>query len=329
MSENKKCLLTGATGHVGYAVLMELLSQGRDTTILLRKKNRLFDGLDCGVAYGDVTDPAALENAFRGMDTVYHVAGAVEINKGHEDRTWLVNYEGTKNVLRACKACGVRRLVYMSSIDALKPLPGNELMREQTRFDPDELTGTYAKSKAAATQYLLDEHGEVELVVLHPTACTGPYDFKGSSFGEGLKMFMSGKFPVTMSFGAYNFVDVRDVAKATVAAADKGRNGECYILSGEFVTVDGFVRIVNEIMGFGAPKFTLTDGLMCVVAPVMELYYNISGATPLFTRYTVKKLKDNCNFSHEKATAELGYEPMGARESIADTIAWMKEHEKK
>ncbi len=327
MATRKKCLLTGATGHVGYAVLMELLAQDWDVTILLRKKNSLFDCLDCRTAFGDVTDPAALETAFAGMDVVFHVAGAVEINKGHEDRTWLVNFEGTKNVLRACKACGVRRLVYMSSVDAMKPLPAGEVMVEQTRFDPDELIGTYAKSKAAATQHLLDNHGDVEVVVLHPSACTGPYDFKGSSFGAGLKMFMSGKFPVTMSFGAYNFVDVRDVAKGTVAAAEKGRNGECYILSGELLTVDGFVRAVNDIMGFGAPKFTLTDGLMRVAAPIMELYYNLSGAMPLFTRYTVKKLKDNCNFSHEKATRELGYAPMSARESLADTIAWMKENE--
>ena len=326
MSDHKKCLLTGATGHVGYAVLTELLAQGADVTILLRKKNKLFDGLACDIVFGDITDPASLENAFRGMDTVYHIAGAVEIGKGREDLTWAINFEGTKNVLRACKVCGVRRLVYMSSVDAFKPLPAGEVMAEQTRFDPDELIGAYAKSKAAATQYLLDRHGEVELVVLHPSACIGPYDFKGSSMSEGLKMFMSGKFPVTMSFGAYNFVDVRDVAKGTVAAAEKGGNGACYILSGELVTVDGFVRIVNDIMGFGAPKITLSDRLMRVAAPVMELYYNISGAKPLFTRYTVRKLKDNCNFSHAKATQELGYAPMGARESLADTIAWMKEN---
>ena len=326
MSDRKKCLLTGATGHVGYAILLELLAQGADVTLLLRKQNRMFDGFACDTAIGDVTDCASLEKAFAGMDTVYHVAGAVEIGKGREDFTWKINFEGTKNVLRACRACGVRRLVYMSTVDVFKPLPGDAVMAEQTHFDPAELTGAYAKSKAAATQYLIDNHGEVELVVLHPSACIGPYDFKGSSMGEGLKMFMSGKFPVTMNFGAYNFVDVRDVAKGAVAAAEKGRNGACYILSGELVTVDGFIRIVNDIMGFGAPKITLSHGMMRVAAPVMELYYNLSGAKPLFTRYTVRKLTDNCNFSHEKATRELGYAPMGARESLADTIAWMKEN---
>ncbi len=328
MSDRKKCLLTGATGHVGYAILLELLSRGADVTILLRKKNQLFDGLACDTAFGDVTDPGSLAAAFRGMDTVYHVAGSVEIGKGREERTWAINFEGTKNVLRACRACGVRRLVYMSTVDALKPLPEGETMVEQTHFAPDELVGAYAKSKAAATQYLLDNHGGTEVVILHPSACTGPYDFKGSSMGEGLKMFMSGRFPVTMNFGAYNFVDVRDVAKGTVAAAEKGRDGACYILSGERVSVDGFVRIVNDIMGFGAPKITLSAGLMRAAAPMMELYYSLSGAKPLFTRYTVRKLKDNCNFSHEKATRELGYAPMGARQSLADTIAWMKENGK-
>ncbi|MBR1811250.1 MAG: NAD-dependent epimerase/dehydratase family protein [Clostridia bacterium] len=326
MEKKEKCILTGATGHVGYAVLMELLAQGEDVTILLRKPNALFDGLDCKVVLGDVTDYASLEAAFRGMDVVYHVAGAVEINKGKEDRTWIVNYEGTINVLKACHANKVRRLVYMSSVDALRPLPDGEVMVEQTHFDPSALIGTYAKTKAAATQYLLDNHGDTELVVLHPSACTGPYDFKGSSLGEGVRMFMSGKYPVTMTFGAYNFVDVRDVAKATRAAATRGRNGECYIISGEYMTVDAFIRTLNQINGNRAPIFSMSERFVKCIAPIMEVYYGISGATPLFTRYTIKKLKDNCNFSYEKAARDLGYAPMSAAQSLADTVAWIKEH---
>ena len=113
MADAKKCVLTGATGHVGYAVLLELINQGEDVTIMIRKENKMFDGLNCARVKGDVTDYDSLVKAFAGMDTVYHVAGAVEINKGAEEMTWKVNFEGTKNVLKACKETGVRRLVYM------------------------------------------------------------------------------------------------------------------------------------------------------------------------------------------------------------------------
>ena len=324
MAEKTKFLLTGATGHVGYALLLELIEQGEDVTIMIRKEIPLFDGLNCQHVKGDVTDYDSLVKAFEGMDTVYHVAGAVEINKGADEMTWKVNFEGTKNVLKACKACGVRRLVYMSSVDAMLPLPDNQLMVEQTSFSPDELDGTYAKTKAAATQYLLDNHDEVELVVLHPAACIGPYDFKVSSVGSMVRMVMKGGFPITMNFGAYNFVDVRDVAKGTYAAAKQGRNGECYILCGNYMSVDEFIKTLARVTGNKPPKITIGNGIVSFAAPIMEVYYNLSKTTPLFTRYSVRKLKANCNFSYEKAQKELGYNPMSVEQSLTDMVAWIK-----
>lgn len=327
MADAKKCVLTGATGHVGYAVLLELINQGEDVTIMIRKENKMFDGLNCARVKGDVTDYDSLVKAFAGMDTVYHVAGAVEINKGAEEMTWKVNFEGTKNVLRACKETGVRRLVYMSSVDAMLPLPDNQLMVEQTSFNPDELDGTYAKTKAAATQYLLDNHGDVELVVLHPSACIGPYDFKVSSVGSMVRMCMKGAFPITMTFGAYNFVDVRDVAKGTYAAAKQGRNGECYILCGDYMTVDTFIRTLCRVTGHKEPKIKIGNGIVSIAAPIMEVYYNITKTTPLFTRYSIRKLKANCNFSYAKAQKELGYQPMTVEQSLKDMVAWISENQ--
>lgn len=324
MAESIKCVLTGAAGHVGYAVLLELIEQGEDVTIMIRKDNKIFDGLDCKKVKGDVTDYDSLVKSFEGMDTVYHVAGAVEINKGADEMTWKVNFEGTKNVLKACKENGVRRLVYMSSVDAMYPLPDNKLMVEQTSFNPDELDGTYAKTKAAATQYLLDNHGDVEVVVLHPSACLGPYDFKVSSVGSMVRMCMKGAFPITMNFGAYNFVDVRDVAKGTYAAAKKGRNGECYLLCGDYMSVDEFIRILCRVTGHKEPKITIGNKIVSVAAPIMEVYYNITKTTPLFTRYSIRKLKANCNFSYEKAKKELGYQPISVEQSITDMVEWIK-----
>ncbi len=328
MSE-KLSLVTGATGHIGYALLKELVDSGEKVRILIRKDSRMFDGIECEKAYGDVTDLDALIKAFEGVDVVYHLAGIIDINADQEDKIWAVNVGGTKNVIEACEKTGVKRLVYASSVDAFKPLPGNELMKEVDRFEPDELDGTYAKTKATATQYLLDEvkAGKIDAVVTHPGACIGPYDFKVSNVGEMVRMFVNGMFPVTLSFGAYNFVDIRDVAYGMHMAAEKGKSGDCYILCGEQISVGDFIKATAAACGKKAPKIPLSYGFAKAVAPAAEVYYKLAKKTPLFTRYSIRKLVSNCNFSIEKARTELGYNPMSVAQSVSDMVKWIRENE--
>lgn len=326
----KISVLTGATGHVGYALLKELLARGERVRILIRKDIPLFEGLDCEKVLGDVTDPDSLERAFQGAQVVYHLAGVIDINAGGMDLLKKVNVQGTVNVVNACEKMGVKTLVYASSVDAIPPLPGNQTMTEIPRFSAEGLEGNYALTKAEATQYVLDHNsGKLKTVVTHPSACIGPYDFKTSNVGEMVRMFMSGSFPVSLSFGAYNFVDVRDVAKGMYAASTKGRGGECYILSGDAVTVDEFISDMAEHMGKKAPGFKVPGWLADAAAPAAELYYKLSKKTPLFTRYSLRKLNSNCHFSHEKATRELGYHPMSAKQSVWDMMDWIWEFEAK
>lgn len=329
--EKNISVLTGATGHVGYAMLKELASRGENTRILIRKDVDIFKGIDCEKVIGDVTDLDSLIAAFKGAKTVYHFAGVVEVNTGNEDLLWQVNVEGTKNVVEACKRQGVERLVYASSVDTFPPLPEGQLMRELDYFSPDVLEGSYAKTKAVATQYVLDNcrNGELDAVVVHPSACIGPYDFKVSSVGDMVRMYLAGKFPVSMSFGAYNFVDVRDVAVGTYLAAEQGESCECYILSGELVTVENFMRILAATQGKKPSRLRLSYGFVRAIAPLMEFYYKAAKKTPLLTRYSVRKLISNCNFSYEKAARDLGYRPLKVEDSIADMVKWIQEYEAK
>ena len=328
--EKKTVCLTGATGHVGYAILMELQKhEEKDVRILIRRDSDIFDGLRCEKRKGDITDYESLLRAFEGCDIVYHVAGCVEIKPGNEDFVYNVNVNGTRNVLRACRKAGVKKLVYMGSVDTYVPLPEGEVMREVYTYDPDTLEGAYAKTKAEATAMVLaaNGHGGVETVVCQPSACMGPYDFKVSSVGSMIRMFSKGSFPITMTFGGYNFVDVRDVAYGTVAAGDKAPGGSVYILCNKSVTVDAFIRLLGEVSGHKPPKIKLGKGVIDFAAPIMERYYKTMNKPAIFTRYAVRKLCSNCNFSYEKAQRELGYNPRPLEQSLKDTLAWIAENE--
>ncbi|MEG0979407.1 MAG: NAD-dependent epimerase/dehydratase family protein [Oscillospiraceae bacterium] len=323
-------VLTGATGHIGYALLEELISKGENVRILIRKDSPIFDNINCEKIFGDVTDADSLEKAFQGADVVYHLAGIIDVSSINKDSIFKVNVDGTKNVVDACKKCGVKRLIYTSSVDAFPPLANNEVMHEIDKFDPENLDGNYAKSKAIATQFVLDSADEnFEVVICHPGACIGPYDFKVSNVGELVRVFLHGQFPVTMNFGAYNFVDVRDVANALYVASVKAKSRDCFILTGDIVTVDELIGMLSEICGLKKPRFVLKKWMADLTAPLAEVYYNLAKKTPIFTRYSIRKLVSNCNFSSEKAQKELGYSPMSAKDSFSDMVNWIREHEKK
>ena len=323
-------VITGASGHIGYALLLKLIEKGKRVRILIRKNLKQFDGLNCEKVFGDVTDPASLEKAFNGADTVYHLAGIIDINNGNDDLVWKVNYEGVKNVAKACLNQNVKRLVYASSVDAFVPAPDGEVMHEKKVFEPDKLEGTYAKTKASAANYIFEmcEKENLPAVVVFPGACIGPYDYKVSNVGEMVRMCIKGSMPATLNFGAYNFVDVRDVAEGMILAAEKGKIDEGYILCGEVISTDKFVETVMLACSKKPPKIKMGHGLVNVAAPLCEVYYKVSDKTPLFTRYSIRKLCSNCNFSIDKAKNELGYSPMSVEESIKDMVEWIKENEK-
>lgn len=323
-------VITGGKGYVGYALVKELEARGEKMRLLLRTDSPYFDEIDCEKFMGDITSPEQLEQAFAGAETVYHIAGIVDISGTMDEKVWKVNFEGTKNVVAACKKCGVKTLVYCSSVDAIPAGEGDDkVLTEISRFDPDLLEGAYAKSKACATQFVLDNAGEdLKVCVVHPSCCLGPYDNNNtSSVGTMISLFLKGLFPVTLDFGAYNFVDVRDVAKGMVAAAEKGRNGECYILSGYVHTLDEFIRTLAYVSDRRSPELKIKKSMIIALLPFIEKAFDVLKMPPVLNEYSIRKLCENCNFSCDKARRELGYEPMTLEESLDGTVKWMFERE--
>ncbi len=317
-------VVTGGKGHVGFALVKELADRGEKIRLLLRSDSAVFNGIDCEKIMGDVCDSDSLEKAFEGAETVYHVAGVVDISGTKDKQVWDVNVEGTKKVVAACKKMGVKNLVYVSSVDAIPVNNGNEVIKEISEFDPDLVEGTYAKSKAVATQFVLDNADEnLKVCSVHPSTCIGPYDNNGtSSMCTVIKLFSKGLFPMTFDFGSCNFVDVRDTAKGMVAAAEKGRNGECYFLCGNVILLDDFIGVLSQACGRKKPGFVLREKFVYKVIPVFEKLFELLKLPPMINEYAIRKVSENFNFSNAKAAEELGFEARPLVDSLKDTIAW-------
>jgi len=322
-------LVTGGTGHIGNVLVRELLVQGENVRVLALPGEDLepLRGLDVEIVHGDVLQPATLECALENVDVVYHLAGIISIMPRKDDLVHRVNVDGTRNLLQAARG-KIRRLVYTSSIHALGRPPHGVLIDESLPFDPENTSGEYDRSKAQASLLVLKAAGEgMDAVIVCPTGVIGPYDFRESEVGRLISGAAGGK-PQYWMQGGYDFVDVRDVARGMILACRKGRSGETYILGCEHITLKRIYETIVEITGIRAVRLHIPTGLARLAARAAVAYYQISRTRPIFTPYSLETVLSNSTISWAKASRELGYSPRSLRESIADTIDWMKVHKR-
>jgi dihydroflavonol-4-reductase len=317
-------LVTGATGHIGNVLVRLLLEQGEIVRAMIMpgENPTPLNGLDVEKIEADVLDYQSLLKAFEHIDVVYHLAGIISIMPGKDHMLQAVNVIGTRNVIQAARTCGVRRLVYTSSIHALKRVPDGILIDESVPFDIEHALSSYDSSKASASLDVLNAvQAGMDAVIVCPTGVIGPYDFRRSELGQLILDCVDQK-PMLYVDGAYDFVDVRDVAQGLILASDKGRCGESYILSGERIAVLDIIKIVQEILGRRLFRLKIPFSLARITANLTPLYYRLSHVKPRFTSYSLATISSNSFISHIKANQELGYLPRPLRESLADTVKW-------
>ncbi len=315
-------LVTGATGHIGNVLVRQLLEGGQSLRALVRpgKIPIALEGLDVEIAPGDVLDADSLVRAMEGVEVVYHLAAKISLASGPDSETERVNLEGTRNVLAAAGATGVRRLVYASSVYALR-LPETGTVDESLPFDPAQARGAYDRSKAAASLEVQNAAAAgLEAVIVCPTAVAGPYDFQVSEAGGGILYNMRPGFKFTVD-GAYDFVDVRDVAHGFILAAERGRSGETYIFGSSRLTVREVAECIWEAAGGWHVGFRLPDWVADLAADVLPLFVD----DPLVTPYSLEAVRSNSLVSHDKAMRELGFCPRPARQAILEAVRWWQE----
>lgn len=321
-------LVTGATGHIGNVLVRKLLEHGENVRALILpgESRESISGLRVEAFEGDVLNLDAVFESMQGIKGIFHLAGVISIMPGANPFVRKINVEGTKNILRAAMENKIR-MIYTSSIHAIQRVEDG-VIDESVPYDMNNPYGAYDRSKAEATLEVLNAaRSGLEAVVACPTGVIGPYDFRGSMMGAVIHDAAVAK-PTLYVDGAYDFVDVRDVADGLIAAAENGKRGESYILSGQKITVRYLLETVREITGKHFFQMKIPFDLAKFAAMFTPMYYRFANETPRFTPYSLEVLQSNSNISHAKATRELGFKPRPIFDSIRDAVKWFLESRK-
>ncbi len=322
-------LLTGATGFVGSAVARSLLARGHELRLLVRPNGdrRNIAGLDAELIEGDLTNATSLKRAVAGCGLLIHVAADYRIWVPRPAEMLAANVDGTRTIMLAAQAAGIRRIVYCSSVAALGVSNDESPADERTKVNPYALVGVYKRSKYLAEQAVLTliRNQALPAIIVNPSMPIGPRDIKPTPTGRLIRDAARGKVPAFVDTGM-NIVHVDDVAEGHMLALERGRLGEKYVLGGENLSLRALLALVAEAAGRKAPTVRLPRLPLIPAAFVAELYGRISGHEPMLTVDALRMAKKKMFYSSAKARAELGYSPRPTRAAVADAVAWFRDN---
>lgn len=330
--KNTIYIITGANGFLGNNVIRALRTREPDAEIraliLNGSDGEMLKGLDCKIFEGDVTNKESLKGIFSVQPDaqlcVIHCAALVYIKSKYNPKVFEVNLGGTKNIAELSLEKNAK-LVYVSSVHAITEKPNNGLITEIRDFNSDSVVGLYAKSKAETAKYVLEmveKHG-LNACIVHPSGIIGPNDYSGTHLTQLIIDYAKGRLTACVH-GGYDFVDVRDVAEGILSACTLGKPGECYILSNKYIEVKELLDLCAATLHKKIIRTILPMWFVKLTAPFSELYYSILRQPPLYTRYSLYTLNSNANFSNEKAKRELNYKTRDIKQTVEDTVSWLK-----
>ena len=328
MASQKRYIVTGAGGHLGSTLLRLLCERECEIfALLLPGEKPAVEHPRIRYFYGDVCDAQTLcplfENAEGREVFVFHTAALISIARKVPPRLYAVNVQGTKNVLRLCRAYGVKRLVHVSSVHAIPELPKWQTMTEVDSFSAARVCGGYAKTKAEAAQAVCDAAAAgLDVVTVFPSGILGPYDQGRNHLIQMTEDYLRGRLPACVK-GGYDFVDVRDVAQGCILAMERGTKGEGYILSGYYYSLSELLACAGKICGHKAIP-ALPVALAHLAVPFVALHAQCRHTRPLYTDYSLHTITSNSRYSHEKASRALGYTVRPKEETIRDMVGWLE-----
>ena len=331
MKKEKIYLITGAAGFLGGTVCRKLIERGEKVRAFVLKNDPAIKYIPKEVEKieGDLCNIESLESFFdvdNKLDIiVLHIASIVTVNPNFNQKVIDVNVGGTKNIIDLCIKYNVKKLVYCSSTGAIPEEEKGIKINIPHEFDPDKVIGCYSKSKAIATQEVLNavKNNNLNACVVYPSGILGPGDYGLGETTKTLIKIINGEMPAGIS-GTFNLCDVRDLADGLIKAADKGKRGENYILANEAISFKNFCELVSSESGCKRVKMFLPGWMANLLSRYMEKKAQKNGTKPMMTSFSVYNLTRNNEFDSTKAKEELGYNTRSYRETIIDEIEWLK-----
>jgi dihydroflavonol-4-reductase len=318
-------VVTGASGFVGAHLVRELLGRGVQVRAADRARGPALEGLDIEFVEIDVLAPDGLRAAFADCETVFHLAAIISIVGDPTGMVWQVNVEGPRNAASVALEQQVRRFVHCSSVHAFDLEHCGPSLDETGPPTVDPRSPAYDRSKRAGEESVRRIVAQgLDAVIVNPTGVIGPIDYGPSRMGATVLQFMHRKIPVGIT-GRFDFVDVRDVAHGIVLAAERGRTGENYLLSGTRISAKELGLLVERYSGVRAPHIVIP---LRVVEPLasLALRFEQHMKVPLFTPDALHALRYSPAVSHRKASTELGYISRPIHETVRDTVSWFASH---
>lgn len=317
-------LLTGGTGQLGSAIARVLVEAGHSVRALVRDRGWLgpLAGLDLPLVQGDVTQPGSLTAAVRGVEAVVHTAGAISYAAAELPLLRAVNVEGTRAVLDAAAAAGVRRVVLTSSIATVGEAPPDALGDEDTPWTWEGLGLGYFETKREAERLTLSDP-RLEGVAVNPGITFGVGDLHLGAGRMILQVAAGG--PPVVPCGATTVADLRAVAEAHLAALDRGQPGRRYILGGCTPTFLELYAEIAAVLGRPAPTRVVQERTLVVFGWLEEHLAPLLGRAPRITPPLARMSSRNRRYRSDRAVRELGYTPRPLRESVELTAGWLRE----
>jgi farnesol dehydrogenase len=319
-------LLTGATGYLGSQIARALIERKMIFRVYVREPRRLeFNPGEapCEIVVGDLEGRHGLEAAMRGVTQVIHTAGLVKMWARDQRDFWRVNVEGLQNILRTAATAGVERVVYTSSFIAMGPSANpsaDESIRHSGRY-----SNKYEETKARALAWLREDgFRQFPVVALLPGVIYGPGpETEGNLVGQMIQQYLAGKFPGLLGTGGqrWSFSYIDDVVAAHLAALDRGKVGEEYILGGDNRSLNDLFRILGEQSNVRRPVRHLPFALGKMLGAVELARAKLTGRTPQLTPGVVEVFKHDWVYASAKAAKELGYHVTPLEEGLRKTLS--------
>ncbi|KMP11517.1 NAD-dependent dehydratase [Candidatus Nitromaritima sp. SCGC AAA799-C22] len=324
-----KTLVTGSTGFLGSAITRELLNDGREVKVLVRKGTDTsnIDGLDMEITHGDLRDPSSLKSALTGCNVLYHAAAYYSLWDRDKRLIYDINVEGTRNILRASRERRLDRVVYTSTVGCIGLHPDGTPADESTPFDPATLSNDYKRSKYQAEQVALEFAREgFPVVIVNPSTPIGPRDIKPTPTGKIVLDFLNRDMPAYLDTGL-NLIDVADCARGHILAEQRGIPGGRYILGNKNMSLFEILLTLENITGLKAPRVKMPYWVALAAGWVCETLSNhVTGKPPAVPLAGVRMAKYFMYFDASKAVRELGLPQNPVEKALGQAVNWFQDH---